>query len=263
MKRLHGFAVIFLIMLFSMQTYAREIKAVDPLSGLEWTFETTEGFQNIVNFVMSKESGMQTPVSEALSFAGILFHSNLQSYTNTRSYAKCALNLGFTDKPQFFWSDTKNLWLDDDFNSSVRCIEFDAQFLLPITFFERFELRPFVGYSFIDYTYQYDGIDSDTNRFNTFVVGAQHSTRIFFRWLQVQTFVSYSPFLFSNYTNEFLRYLYYGGELIITSHPVGFTFFMSLRKAFYKNRYYFDADRYNDNTAFDMSEIGMSFHVML
>ena len=136
-------------------------------------------------------------------------------------------------------------------------------FLLPLTFFPQFELRPFVGYSFIDYTYNFEGLEVNKNRFNTFVVGLQHSTRIFFRWLQANTFVSYSPLLFSNYADEFLRYLYYGSELLITSHPVGFTFFISLRKGFYKNRYYFNADKYTANTLFDMSELGMSFHVSL
>ncbi len=242
---------------------ALEIKAIDPLSGLEWTFETTEGFQNLTNIVMSKESGSQSSTTEALTFAGILFHSNLQSYTTTRSYVKCALNLGFTSKPQFFWSDSADIWLDEDFNDSIRCIEFDAQFLLPLSFFPQFELRPFIGYSFIDYTYNFEGIDDNTNRFNTVLVGIQHSTRVYFRWLSMHTFVSYSPILYANYSKEILRYLYYGGELIITSHPVGFTFFTSFRKAFYKNRYYFNADKYTANTLFDMSELGMSFHVSL
>ena len=36
---------------------------------------------------------------------------------------------------------------------------------------------------------------------------------------------------------------------------------IAFRKAFKKNRYYFDSDKYNDNTAFSFTEIGMSFHV--
>ena len=261
--RLPLLSAMILIFLAAGQAYALEVKAFDPFSGLEWTFETTEGFQNITNIVMSKESGTQTPTSEALAFAGILFHSNLQTYTQTRSYIKCAFNLGFTDKPHFFWSDSAAMWRDDDFNNSVRCIEFDAQFLLPLTFTYWIELRPFIGYSFIDYTYQYEGVAETKNRYNTILVGLQHSSRLFFRWLQAHTFISYSPLLYANYANEFLRYLYYGGELIISSHPVGFTFFVSLRKAFRKNRYYFNAEKYYDNTLFDVSEMGMSFHISL
>ncbi|MCR5725351.1 MAG: hypothetical protein K6G80_09730 [Treponema sp.] len=261
MKRLHAFPLLFIFAI--LQARGLEVKAKDPFIGLEWTFETTEGFQNIVNFVLSKESGTQTPTTEALSFAGILFHSNLQTYTNTRSYIKCAFNLGFTQKPHFFWSESADVWLNDDFSDSVRSIEFDAQFLLPLTFTDRIELRPFVGYSFIDYTYEYDGFDSTLNRFNTFVVGAQYSTRLYFRWLQMHSFISYSPVLYANYENEFLRYLYYGGEIITTTHPVGFTFFLSFRKAFRKNRYYFDIEKYNENTVFDMFDLGMSFHISL
>ena len=252
-----------LALLFPLHPLAAlEIKSFDPLSGLEWTFETTQGFQNITNIVMSKESGTQSSSSEALMFAGILFHSDLQNYVRTRSFVKCALNLGFSDKPQFFWSDSAYELEDADFSKTVRSMEFDAQFLLPFALTYWIILRPFIGYSFIDYTYEEEGLENAQNRFNTFVVGAHYEVQLF-RWLKTNLFVSYSPLLYANYTGDFLRYLYYGGELISNTHPLAFTFFVSFRKAFRKNRYYFDYERYNSNTAFNFTEIGMSFHMNL
>ena len=252
--------LVFLVL--SSPISALELKAYDPLTQLEWTFETTRGFQNLRNIVMSKEGGTQTSTSEALMFAGILFHSDLQSYMHTRSFLKCALNLGFRELPHLFWSESAYELEKEEFNELVRSMEFDAQFLLPFLITHWITLHPFVGYSFIDYTYEDDGRPVSQNRFNTLVIGMHYEVRLF-RWLKTNIFVSYSPLLFANYENDFLRYLYYGGELISDTHPLAFTFLVSFRKAFRRNRYYFDYERYNDNIAFNFVEIGMSVHVNL
>lgn len=257
-------AIVFLLSAFFLlqpeRVQALEIKAFDPLTGLEWTFETTQGFQNMTNIVMSKEGGTQTASSEALSFVGILFHSDLQSYMLSRTFIKCALNLGFLNKPHFFWSDSAYALENESFSKMVRSMEFDAQFILPFTITRLGKIHPFVGYTFIDYTYEEMGLDNAMNRFNTFVIGLHQESQLF-RWLKTNAFVSYSPLLYANFEDVFLRYLYYGGELISNTHPLAFTFFVAFRKAFKKNRYYFDSNRYTSNTAFDFTEIGMSFHI--
>jgi len=228
-------------------------KAVDTLLNIEWTFETTQGIQNFNNLVLSKESGSQND-NRTIHYAGITFHSSL----NSMALSNININIGMAQLPQFFWrSSAHEFDRIFDFND-VHCLEFDYQFLLPYLWDFYLDIQPFVGYSYIDYTYNDINNAGSRNQFNTFVVGA-HNTIQWKKWLSTSMFCSYSPLLYSNYEHEFLRYLNYGGEIFFDTYYLTLRLLVSFRKSFKKNRYYFSASKYNENTAFDMTEIGMVF----
>lgn len=236
---------------------ALTLKWKSPVSDVEWFLETTLGFQNTSDFLFSKEGGTKSD-TRSLSFAGVLFHSKAYGV----NFSKIALNIGLKKIPFHFWTDSVYRLEDTYFSEDVHCLEVDAQFKMPLEFSYWYYIHPFIGYSFIDYTYDDIVQGGSQNRFNTFVVGLQTNIR-FGKRINTNYFISYSPFLYSNYEKIFYRYLYYGGELIIDSHPVAFTFCISIRKAFKKNRDYFNILHYGDSTMFDMLDLGMSFHINL
>ena len=47
---------IFLTFLCIFDSFSAAVKHVSPIEGIDWTFETTMGFQTLNNSIMSKES---------------------------------------------------------------------------------------------------------------------------------------------------------------------------------------------------------------
>lgn len=247
-------SVLFLTLFLSLEPLcAMSGKMSMHLLNIEWTLETTQGIQNFNNLVLSKESGTHND-NRTINYAGITFHSKINGFARSN----LNLNIGMAQLPQFFWN-TSAYDFDRTFNfNDVHCLEFDYQFLLPYLWDFYLDLQPFVGYSYIDYTYNdINGVGS-RNQFNTVVFGVQNLKQ-WKKWLSTSLFMSYSPFLYSNYDDDFLRYLNYGGEVYFDTYYLTIRLLISFRKSFKKNRYYFDPERYEENTMFDLTEIGLVF----
>ncbi len=247
-----------IFLLFSFSAYSLEIKSGDLLDEFRWTLETTMGWQNITNELISKENGGSTQVSEGLNFRGILFNS----FYNNMPFIKSQLNLGFEQKQYFLWTDTPDFhhfgW---NLNESLHCCEYDLQGMLPYRLTYNFTVLPFLGYSFIDYTYDktFSGESESNVMYNSMVIGVNFQHRINTIFSQ-HFFVSYSPIVFENYNKSKSQFINYGFEILTNTHPVSLTFFFISKRAFLqRGRLIFEGTRFKFTTA----ETGFALHVNL
>ena len=249
---------VFIIFFLSLNAYGVHIYSVSPVDDSEWTFETTLGFQNITQMLMSQESGSNSQSYTALNFSGILFHS----YYKKRLTGKAQLNLGFTEIPRFFWSDQPDFEHDDSLNEKLKCVEFDYQFYLPFISMYSFSILPFAGYSFVNYSYEPSFGQSYVNSFSYYSLsaGIQYFNR-FSRAFSQTYFFSYSPmFLIQGLEVEnAIHYFNYGAEFTVDTHPLAVTLFIIYRKAIKQSNIaeIFDETKYSFNT----TEIGFSVHM--
>lgn len=254
MQKKRFLSLLFFMLVVSLEPLSALKGSIrDALFNIEWIFETTQGIQNFNNLVLSKEAGSHND-NRTIHFAGITFQSSL----NSIALSRINLNIGLAQLPQFFWNSSA--WdFDHTFNfDDIHCLEFDSQFLLPYFWDFYLDFQPFVGYSYIDYTYNDINGDSSRNQYNTVVVGI-HNQIQWKRWFSTSLFVSYSPLLYSNYDDVFMRYLNYGWEFYFDTYYLTIRLITSFKKSFKKNRYYFNPDRHYDNLALDMTEVGMVF----
>lgn len=249
----------FFLLLLSLPVFSFELKPINVTDNIRWTLETTSGWQNITNLLISKEDGGSSQVQKGLNFNGVLFHS----FWKETEILKSQLNLGFDQRMHFLWTENPDFFHDDMMlNESLECVEFDLQAMLPykITYFVT--VSPYVGYSFIDYSYEEEfkyGIQKDTVMYNSMVVGFGYSQRINKVFLH-NFFVSYSPIVFENYSKSKIQFINYGFELISTTHPLALTLFVASKKAFLqKGRLIFDGTYFR----FTTFELGFAFHIHL
>ena len=251
------FLSIFLLFA-SHGAFSFELKPITVTDDITWTLETTSGWQNITNVLVSKEDGGSTQVQKGLNFKGILFHSFWRGIQTLKSQ----LNLGFNQKTNFLWTENPNFFYDEyKLNENLECIEFDIQGMLPYRLLYNLTLSPYVGYSFIDYSYEDKNLDvsSDDVMYNSMVVGLSLQHQINKQFSQI-FFFSYSPIVFENYSKSKFQFINYGFEVITDTHPVSLTLFIVTKKAFLqKGRLIFEGTDFRFTTA----ETGFSFHINL
>ncbi len=251
------FFIVFFLLFFAGKVEsagALELYSIEPFSGIEWTFETTRGIQNI----FAKEGVSDKPNSQVVGFKGLLFHS----YYDKQLFTKAQLNMGFSKIPNFFWTDSMNSVETSNeslLNDILQCIEFDSQFLLPTPqIIESREIYLFTGYSFVNYRFKIKN-SIDSLKVNTLTVGFQYNHYIS-RTFSQNFYFSYSPFGVATLDfNDIIRCLNFGGEVIANFNKIGFTLFVAFRKGLDKGSYIFDESTYR----FNATEIGLSFHANL
>ena len=251
------FFVIFLSFL-PFPVVSLELKPITVTDDITWKLETTSGWQNITNLLVSKEDGGSSQIQKGLTFKGILFHSFWRNIQTLKSQ----LNLGFESKQNFLWTDKPDFHhTENRLNESLECIEFDIQTLFPYRFFYSLSFSPYVGYSFIDYSYEDNFVSSNGNSvmYNSMVVGMSLEYRMS-KVFSESFFFSYSPIVFENYTKSKMQFINYGFEVITDTHPISLTFFVVNKKAFLqKGRLIFEGTYFK----FTTSELGFSFHMNL
>lgn len=249
---------LFLFLLNFPCAFGMEIKSLSVTDAIKWTIETTFGFQNVRNMQISKENGENTQVSQALSFSGVLFHSFWNGIPTFRS----SMNLGFTKETHFFWTDFPEFDSEPELNKNLRCIEYDAQIMLPLKILtSRITLSPFVGYSFINYSYGDTFVSSDEAAvlYNILVFGGTFHIKQNKRF-SYNCFISYSPIVVDNYRSRSIQSLNYGVEVLANTHPLSVTLFFTQKRLF-RQRGRFISE--GTNYVFNTSEIGFSMHLNL
>ena len=254
--------LIFSIFLFfsTVLAFSFELKPIAVSDDITWTLETTQGWQNITNLLVSKEDGGSTQVQKGLNFRGILFHSfwhNIQTL-------KSQLNLGFNQKTYFLWTGQPNFYHDErHINESLECIEFDIQTMFPYRILYTLTLSPYVGYSFIDYSYEENyspkRVAAETVMYNSMVVGGslQYTPN---KAISGTVFFAYSPIVWENYSKSKMQFINYGFEFKTETHPVSLTLFFVTKKAFLqRGRLIFEGT----NFKFTNAETGFAMHINL
>lgn len=231
-----------------------EIKSVSlPVDGMRWTLETTEGFQNIENSPISSADGNETYLRQVLQSKGILFHSFYDDILLTSAQ----LNLGFTQKVDFLWTEQPDFEHEVDLSNELRSMELDVQQLFPIVQNRKYALSLFGAYSYFEVSA--DNPESGTSEkflYNSFSGGIQ-GIYIFSKTFSQLGYVSYSPVVFYGYELSTVQFLNYGFEFRTETHPVSFTLFYNVKHAFrQEGRTWFDGLQGNMNS----TEVGFSFH---
>lgn len=254
MRRL--FFSIFL--LCSVFAWSIEVKSLTITDEIRWSLETTAGWQNITNMRMAKEDGGSTQVKQALDFKGILFHSFWKGIQTLKSQ----LNLGFDQRTRFLWTDEPDFNHEEEhLNEHLRCTEFDIQGMLPFRATYYLTISPYVGYSFIEHSYDdnFSGIEQTTMVYNSMVVGVSAQHR-FSKNIAYSYFFSYSPIVFENYTKSKTQFINYGAEIKTNTHPLSITLFLTAKRAFmHQDGKIFEGTQFNFTTA----EAGFSLHLNL
>ena len=231
-------------------------KKVTPIEGIDWTFQTTRGFQNISNLMMSSETSSTNQISQVLFFNGILFNS----FFEKTMFLKVHTNLGFKENMNFLWSNEIDIYHNNKFNENLRCIEVDTkmQFLEIIGVYGN--LYPVVGYSFMRYTYDkwLTGFKSKTFIFHSFSVGLEFGNSVT-KKIHQNYYVSISPLVLNNNGQKRYSALNYGAEVKFVLNPVSVTFLLAFRNGFNDKSKILQKNTYMYNA----SEVGFSFKVNL
>lgn len=242
----------------SFPAFPRAVAQVSPIEGIEWIFETTMGFQNLNNLLMSKEGTSSSNSTEALFFYGILFHA----YLDKMPLMRAQMNLGLTKKKFIFWSENPDFnHADQSLSELLRCIEVDAHFLMPSVRLYHGTFIPFVGYSFFNYSYaeNFTTTKEDTFKFSAFSVGLEYNSKIS-KAIRQNYYFSFAPLLF-NQTETLKPYFYlnYGAEAVFDTSPVAITLFLAFKNGLNADSKFF----YRDSYTFSNTELGLSFHISL
>lgn len=240
-------------LLFLFQAFSLEIKSLVPVDGMRWTLETTEGFQNIENSPMSSADGNENYLRQVLSAKGILFHSFYDNILLTSAQ----LNMGFTQKVDFLWTDRPDFEHEFSLSNELRSVEFDIQQLFPIKQSGKIALSLFGSYSYFEVAVDdSNGGYSRKYLYNSFSGGIQ-GLLAFSKTFSQLGYVSYSPFVFYGYSLSTVQFLNFGLEFRTETHPVSFTLFYNAKHAFrQEGRTWFDGLENN----MDSTEVGFSFH---
>lgn len=249
---------IFLTFFCIFDSFSAAVKHVSPIEGIDWTFETTMGFQTLNNSIMSKESNSASIKNEVLFFYGILYHA----YLNKIPMLKAQMNLGLTEHKFILWSDNPDFnHPNEQLNELLRCIEVDVQYLLPSVRIYKGTFIPFFGYSFYNYSYakNFSTAKNDTFKFNAFCVGLEYNTKIS-KSIRHNYYFSFAPLLFNeNQHIEPYLYLNYGAEAIFDTKPVAVTLFLAFKNGLNMDSKFLHKKSY----VFSNTELGLSFHISL
>ena len=262
MKKINFYRKTALIFVFSclflFSAFSGAVTHVSPVNGIDWTFETTKGFQNLNNLLMSKEGTSASHSREALFFYGILFHA----YLDKMPVVKAQMNLGLTRQKFILWTESPNFnHSNQPLNELLRCIEVDAHFLMPSFRIYRGSFIPFLGYSFFNYSYaeSFSTAKNDTFKFSAFSAGLEYNSRIT-RSIRQNYYFSFAPFIINQHENiKPYFYLNYGAEAIFDTHPVAITLFLAFKNGLNADSKIF----YRDSYLFSNTELGLSFHINL
>ncbi len=241
-----------------LPTFSRAVAQVSPIEGIDWIFETTMGFQNLNNLLMSKEGTSSSNSSEALFFYGILFHA----YLDKMPLMRAQMNLGLSKKRFIFWSENPDFnHSDQSLSELLRCIEVDAHFLMPSVRLYRGTFIPFFGYSFFNYSYaeNFTTAKDNTFKFSAFSVGLEYNSK-YSKTIRQNYYFSFAPLLFNQAeTIKPYFYLNYGAEAIFDTSPVAITLFLAFKNGLNADSKIF----YRDSYIFSNTELGLSFHISL
>ncbi len=241
-------ALIILIFI-SLEVHAIHIQSISPVDDIDWVFESTLGFQNISQMLIAHESGSNTQSNQALTFTGLMF----QSFFKKKLMSKANLNLGFVKMPRFLWTDNPDFEHDSLLNESLKCVEFDAQFYLPIVSTYSISIFPFLGYSFVNYSYNPSYLETYVDNFSYYSLsaGIQYFRRVN-RIFTHTYYFSYSPMLLMQglTIENAIHYFNYGAQVEVNTHPIGIMLFITYRKAIKQSEIFeiFDATKYSFNT---------------
>lgn len=246
-----------IFLLFSAYAHSLEIKSDRVTDEISWVLETTMGWQNITD-VMSREDGGTSQIKQGLNFKGILFHS----FWYDKQTIKSQMNLGFHQKEHFLWTDEPDFTSGETrYSESLRCIDYEIQFLFPLRATPSLTISPYTEYSFIEHSFDtnFSGMKSSTVMFNSFFMGIEFFHKISKSFTQ-DFFFSYSPIVWENYSKSKMQFIAYGFETITNTHPVAITLFMTIKKAFMqKGRLIFDGTYFKFTTTIT----GFSMHINL
>ncbi len=251
------FLVFSFLFCFTSFCWSRALTYISPVEGIDWTFETTMGFQNLGNMLMSKEAGSSTQTENALFFYGILFHS----YYEKLPMLKAQMNMGFKDRTTFYWSDQPDFNHEDQLlNEQLKCLEVDVHYLMPSIIGYRGIFFPYLGYTYLNYSYEesFDSGHNKNTRFHGFSTGLEYSQKIN-KVYSHNYYFSFTPIMLNNNGQKSFFYYNYGAEIILNSSPVSVTLFMAFRNGFEKASSFLKKDQYE----FSNSEIGISIFMNL
>lgn len=249
--KLHRFLFIFLFLL-SYPLFAFEFET--PISNFKWTLDMTMGMQNMN--LLSQENGANAKDTFLLETSGFIFHS----FYKDRLLSRAVLDLGFSKKPDFFWSDKPDFMHNEELNENLKCVEVEYQLYLPKIEAWFIKFLPFGGFSFVNLSdKQFYGEESFT--YFSWTAGVQYFSKIN-RYFTHTYYISYSPMMtIERFSYQHtIHYINYGTELIMTTRHLNLTLFMIFRKVyedFEKAIVLFDEKNYTINT----TEIGFSFEV--
>lgn len=250
-----GMTLFFVLFSFFVSpAVSMEIKSLVPMEGMKWTLETTEGFLNIENSLMSSADGNESYSNLVLNSKGILFHSFYDNVLLTSAQ----LNLGFVKKVDFLWTERPDIAHEIDINSNLRAIELDVQKLFPILQSHWLTVSLFGAYSYFEFSIEdsKNSVFGDSFVYNSFSGGIQGTLSMSKKFTQ-HGYVSYSPLVFYGHRRDDAQFLNYGVEFRTDTHPVSFTLFCNAKHAFrQKGRTWFKGF----NRSVDSNEVGFSFH---
>lgn len=265
---INNFILLFFIFIPVFKANALRLAVDSPLSGIHWTMETVIGYQNVENASVDSKSlfkntllGKSGESSEKLLFySGMIFNAQIEDVT----FIKSLLNLGFSKNPHFIWTESPELLKEQNINELLQCFEYDIQLQLPFVITYKIRMYPFVGYSFIDYSY------SDTksklsnmtlyNHYHTIIIGLQYR-RTYFKWLSNELYISASPFVRNDGSNLYIRYFNYGGNLRFNVRPIEIVIFASMRTAYFSESS--QLTNFDIVSKLNTTELGISFHINL
>lgn len=225
MNRRNFFLLFVLFSFFAFPAFSMEIKSLFPIAGLHWTLETTEGFQTVSN-----ADGDNQYEEQILSAKGIIFHSFYDDFLLTR----IQVNLGFSQKPNFLWTEQPNLYSETNLNTTLRSMELDVQKFFPFVRYGFLTISFFGAYSYFEISTFNSHDRNSTKKFlyNSFSGGIESFVH-FSKFISQQCYISYSPIVIYGYGwSSFVRFINYGFEFRTNTFPVALTLFYNAKHAF-------------------------------
>ncbi len=260
MKRKGVLIIVFLFLtaLIALPAFSFTINSRSDI--LHWTIDSTSGRQ-LFN-LMAKENGKNVESSFVLETSGLLFHS----FFKKRLTSRAVLDFGFSEKPDFLWSEQSN-FLDaynkKTMNENLKSVEFEYQYYFPKigTWFLNF--MPFVGFSFVNLVD--DLFYGDSNGEFTYFspAGGIQYYRSVNKHFSHTYYASYSPMMIIDNMRyqHTVHYMNYGAEFTVNVSPFSLMLFMIVRKVFEDFEQVFVLA--NTDYTINSTEIGFSFKTML
>ncbi len=214
--------ILFVLTFYTAAAFSTEIYNFSPISGIEWTFETTKGYQNMV---MTLEGGSEQTTTKVLDFSGILFHE----YIENVPVIKAQLNMGFRRKPIFLWSNNPDFIKDTSLNENLECTEVDVQVRVPFNFGNSC-FYPFAGYSFLTCKIN-ENINEDYKSnylFQALAVGIQYYKPVN-KTVTHDYYFSFTPTFNYRDLKVYHSYINFGSEVKVNAGPLAITLFMGAR----------------------------------
>lgn len=224
--RVKGILVFVFALFVSPSVFSMKIKSLVPFEGFEWALETTAGFQYIEKSV---SDGKENFARQFLSSKGILF----DSFYNDILLTSVQLNLGFTQRVDFFWTDQPDFAHEFILSNELRSVRLDALELFPVLLNRKYLLSMFASYSYFDAAIEQDYLSEKTEKFmyNSFSGGIQGEF-IFNKTFSQTVYASYSPIVFYGTELSNIQFFNLGAELRAKTSPLSFAVSYNVKHAF-------------------------------